>query len=78
MGDDSIQQFQADIQDLCVGEIPVLVGSCLCHQPVQRATCAGAPVSYFIVTFYHMTFLTFYCIIGIQWIPLKNFVISKK
>ena len=54
-GEEAVQQFQADIQDLCVGEIPVLVGSCLCHQPVQRATCTGAPVSYFIVTFYHMT-----------------------
>lgn len=38
---------QADVRDLCIGEVPILVGSTLCHRPVQRpnedATC------YFIV-----------------------------
>lgn len=27
------QTHHADIRDLCIGDIPVLVGSCLCHQP---------------------------------------------
>ena len=67
-----MQQFQADIQDLCVGEIPVLVGSCLCHQPVQRATCAGAPVSYFIVTFYNMTLLKFHFQVAKSEVPLEK------
>ena len=26
------QTHHADIRDLCIGEIPILVGSCLCHQ----------------------------------------------
>lgn len=28
-----VHQYTADIQDLCVGEVPVLVNSVLCHRP---------------------------------------------
>lgn len=38
-----VQQFSADIHDMCVGEVPVLVGSCLCHRPPGALSC------YFIV-----------------------------
>jgi hypothetical protein len=34
-----------DVRDLCIGEIPVLVGSCLCHQPVSTV----GSVAHFIV-----------------------------
>ena len=45
------QQFAADIHDMCpgvdwnagtgprMGEIPVLVGSCLCHRPAGALSC---------------------------------------
>ena len=49
---DVIQQYAADVQDLCVGigcfffwrrhpteEIPVLVGSCLCHRRANDNMC---------------------------------------
>jgi DNA-directed RNA polymerase beta subunit len=38
---------QADIHELCVGEIPVLVGSVLCHQPFNRQS--GTNACYFVV-----------------------------
>ena len=40
---------EADVQDLCIGEIPVLVGSCLCHQPLAPGTSQPGAISYFIV-----------------------------
>lgn len=38
---------QADICDLCVGDIPVLVGSVLCHQAVTQSSAGNA--CYFVV-----------------------------
>jgi DNA-directed RNA polymerase beta subunit len=38
---------QADICDLCVGDIPVLVGSVLCHQSATQS--AGGNACYFVV-----------------------------
>lgn len=38
---------QADIHELCVGDIPVLVGSVLCHQPLNRQS--GTNACYFVV-----------------------------
>jgi hypothetical protein len=43
------QLYQADIQDLCIGDIPILVGSCLCHQGVTPSQ----PAAYFIVMSHH-------------------------
>ncbi len=43
---------QADVRDLCVGEIPVLVGSCLCHRPLGGGSApsgGGLSASYFVV-----------------------------
>lgn len=34
---------QADVRGLCIGEIPVLVGSCLCHRPLPERPSAAAP-----------------------------------
>ena len=48
-GDEGANVHQADIRDLCVGEIPVLVGSTLCHQSIKTHgnTCGNA--CYFVV-----------------------------
>jgi hypothetical protein len=34
-----VQQFAADIHDMCMGEIPILVGSSLCHRPAGAQAC---------------------------------------
>lgn len=39
-----VQQFTTDIKDVCVGEIPVLVGSAVCHRVLP-----GAASCFFIV-----------------------------
>lgn len=44
VGGEMVQQHVADIQKLCVGEIPVLVGSKLCYRHEKNP-----PASYFIV-----------------------------
>lgn len=43
--EEGVHRHDADIRDLCVGEIPVLVGSVMCHQP----PAPGRNVAYFIV-----------------------------
>ena len=42
---------QAEVQNLCVGEIPILVGSCLCHQSTapNHGSRITQPMPYFIV-----------------------------
>ena len=44
-------QQQADIHDLCIGELPVMVGSVLCHRPIPRgeAIKSTGDACYFIV-----------------------------
>lgn len=50
---------RADIQDLSVGEIPILVGSALCHQPVGTARVGTA--GFFIVNGQNEQALVFFC-----------------
>ncbi len=42
-------EHQADVRGLCVGEIPVLVGSALCHRPVPHNHNNEDATCYFIV-----------------------------
>jgi DNA-directed RNA polymerase beta subunit len=44
-----VTMHEADIRDLCVGEIPALVGSCLCHQPLPPGARQTGGLCYFIV-----------------------------
>lgn len=46
--DGSILTQQAEIRDLCIGEIPVLLGSALCHKPITGRVQPGE-ACYFIV-----------------------------
>lgn len=41
-----VQQQVADIKDLCIGEIPILVGSVLCHQ--RHRTGDASPSCFFV------------------------------
>jgi DNA-directed RNA polymerase beta subunit len=47
--DNAANVHQADIRDLCVGEIPVLVGSTLCHQSIKAQGNVCGNACYFVV-----------------------------
>lgn len=49
-----VHQFQSDIHDLCIGEIPILVGSIMCHTDISQQKKANSTVDplsgcYFII-----------------------------
>ena len=51
MHGETVQQY-ADIHEMCIGELPVLTGSCICHRPrgSPGAVATGESSCFFIVS----------------------------